>query len=172
MRFFSKLSQRERTFFYITAVIITLFLVDSFIFNGMITRINELDNKIMALKNELSENKIILSYKDKINKGSKTFGKYLVKEVRPDLELSKSVNTLTIQSGLVNPEFKPIQSKDTSKYLIEINAEGKMKDVVNFLYNLNMIQSLLKVERIDLSPKAAKSETLRINVLISKAVVQ
>jgi hypothetical protein len=40
------------------------------------------------------------------------------------------------------------------------------------MYNLNTVQSLLKVEKIDLSPKAAKSETLKIYILISKAVVQ
>lgn len=161
-------------FFYIATVIIILFLVDSFIFSGMIARISELDNKMRSLKDEVSENKMILSYKDKINKAGEIYGKYLVKESRPDLELPKIVNTLAIQSELINPELKPMQSKDkdSGKYFIEINAEGTMKKVVNFMYNLNMGNSLLRVERIDLSPKAAKSETLKITILISKTVVQ
>lgn len=172
MKFISKLSQRERMFFYITAVIITLFLVDRFIFSMMLGQINQLDERINVLKSELIENKNILSSKDNIKKENELYGKYLVKEERPDLELSKIINTLAIQSELINSELKPLQSKDTNKYQVELNAEGKMKNVINFMYNLNTVQSLLRVEKIDLSPKAAKSETLKINILISKSVMQ
>ncbi len=172
MKFISKLSQRERMYFYITAVIITLFLVDRFIFGMMLGQINQLDERIATLKSELDENKKVISLRDNISKESELYGKYLIKEENPDRELPKIINTLAIQAKLVNSELKPIVSKDTTRYLVELNAEGTMKDVVNFMYNLNTVQSLLKVEKIDLSPKTAKSEILKIYILISKAVVQ
>ena len=172
MKFISKLSQRERMYFYITAVIITLFLVDRFIFGMMLGQINQLDERISTLKDELANDKKIISSKDNINKESELYGKYLAKEENPDRELPKIINTLAIQSKLVNSELKPILSKDTTRYLVELNAEGTMKAVVSFVYNRNTVQSLLKVEKIDLSPKTAKSETLKMYILISKAVVQ
>jgi hypothetical protein len=159
-------------YFYITAVIITLFLVDRFIFGMMLGQINQLDERIATLKSELDENKKVISLRDNISKESELYGKYLIKEENPDRELPKIINTLAIQAKLVNSELKPIVSKDTTRYLVELNAEGTMKDVVNFMYNLNTVQSLLKVEKIDLSPKTAKSEILKIYILISKAVVQ
>ena len=159
-------------YFYITAVIITLFLVDRFIFGMMLGQINQLDERISTLKDELANDKKIISSKDNINKESELYGKYLAKEENPDRELPKIINTLAIQSELINSELKPIPSKDGNRYLVELNAEGKMKNIVSFMYNLNMGHSLLKVEKIDLSPKAAKSETLKIYILISKAVVQ
>ena len=171
MKFISKLSQRERMYFYITAVIITLFLVDRFIFSMMLGQINQLDERINVLKNELTDNKMILSYKDKINKESEIYEKYLAKEDDPALELQKIVSTLADQSELASPEYKPGALKD-NKYTVLLSAGGTMKKVVNFMYNLNTVQSLLKVEKIDLSPKTAKSETLKIYILISKAVVQ
>jgi len=171
MKFISKLSQRERMYFYITAVIITLFLVDRFIFSMMLGQINQLDERINVLKNELTDNKMILSYKDKINKESEIYGKYLAKEDNPNLELQKTVSKLANQSELASPEYKPGALKD-KKYTVLLSAEGTMKKVVNFMYHLNTVQSLLKVEKIDLSPKTAKSETLKIYILISKAVVQ
>ena len=171
MKFISKLSQRERMYFYITAVIITLFLVDRFIFSMMLGQINQLDERINVLKNELTDNKMILSYKDKINKESEIYEKYLAKEDDPALELQKIVSTLADQSELASPEYKPGTLKD-NKYTVLLSAGGTMKKVVNFMYNLNTVQSLLKVEKIDLSPKTAKSETLKIYILISKAVVQ
>jgi len=172
MKFISKLSQRERMYFYITAVIITLFLVDRFILSTMRGQINQLDERISTLKSELVDNKKVISLRDNIGKESELYGKYLMPEDNPDRELPKIINTLAIQSKLVNSELKPIASKDTTRYLVELNAEGTMKDVVNFMYHLNTVQSLLKVEKVDLSPKTPKSETLKIYILISKAVVK
>ncbi|MEW6025703.1 MAG: hypothetical protein AB1599_00200 [Planctomycetota bacterium] len=174
MKFFSKLSSRERMFVYITALIIILFVVDKFIFSGMVARIDKLDERIEALTAELSDNKNIIAGKDKISRENEIYGKYLVKEPRPDMELSKVVDTLAIQSELGKPELKPVKVKETeaNRFLIEVNAEGTMKNVINFMYNLNASSSLLKVERIDLSPRAAKSDKLKINILISKTVVQ
>ena len=159
-------------YFYITAVIITLFLVDRFIFGMMLGQINQLDERIYTIKNELDDNKKVISLRDNISKESELYGKYLVKEPSPERELPKIINTLAIQSKLVNAELKPIVSRDTTRYLVELNAEGTMRDVVNFMYNLNMVPALLKVEKIDLSPRTVKSETLKIYILISKAVIQ
>ena len=172
MKFISKLSHRERMYFYITAVIITLFLVDRFIFGMMLGQIAKLDEQIYTFKNELDDNKRVISSKNIITKESELYGRYLAKEENPERELPKIINALTIQSNLINSELKPIQSKDSNKFLVELNAEGTMKDVVSFMYNLNTVQSLLKVEKIDISPRAVKSETLKIYILISKAVVK
>src|SRR3989339_37041 len=169
MQFISKLSHRERMYFYITAVIITLFLVDRFIFGMMLGQIAKLDEQIYTFKNELDDNKRVISSKNIITKESELYGRYLAKEENPERELPKIINALTIQSNLINSELKPIQSKDSNKFLVELNAEGTMKDVVSFMYNLNTVQSLLKVEKIDISPRAVKSETLKIYILISKA---
>jgi hypothetical protein len=158
-------------FFYIIAMIVTLFLIDHFIFSVMIDKINQLDEKIRTFKGELIENKIILAYKDKINKEREIYGKYLAKEDNPSLELQKTVSMLANQAGLAAPEYKAITLRD-NKYGVEVSAEGKMRDVVNFMYNLNTVQSLLKVEKIELSPRAAKLETLKVNILISKSVLQ
>ena len=172
MKFISKLSHRERMYFYITAVIITLFLVDRFIFGMMLGQIAKLDEQIYTFKNELDDNKRVISSKNIITKESELYGRYLAKEENPERELPKIINALTIQSKLVNAELKPIVSRDTTRYLVELNAEGTMRDVVNFMYNLNMVPALLKVEKIDISPRAVKSETLKIYILISKAVVK
>lgn len=171
MKFISKLSQRERVFLYIIAAIIAVLLIDRFIFSAMQSQINSLDEKISFLKGELKENKIILSYKDKINKEREIYSKYLAKEDNPGLELQKTLSVLVSQAELIAPEYKTVTLKD-SRYAVELSAEGTMKHVVNFIYNLNMVQSLIKVEKIDLAPKTAKSEMLKINTLISKTVVR
>lgn len=171
MKFISKLSQRERLLFYISVVIVTLFLVDHFIFNQMIVKIKEIDNQIETLKDELTEYKGILSYKEKIIEEKKIYGKYFEKDENPALKLQKTLDTLCIQADLTSPELKLIPSRDTSKYTIELRAEGKMKNLVNFMYNLNIIDSLLKVEKINLVPKAAKSETLTIYIQVSITII-
>jgi len=174
MNFLSKLSNRERLFVYIIAISALLLLVDKFIFGVMLDEIKKIEVEIDSVRTELNKDMGFLSCKDTIIKGTETYSKYLEKEESPQVEqkeLEKLMDTLAIQSGLTINEKKPVSSKDANKYVVELKAEGKMKSLVAFLYNLSLVQSLLKVEKMDLSPKAPKSEILTIYLIISKTII-
>jgi hypothetical protein len=166
-----KVSRRERLFLYVSAIIIIIFLVDRFIFGIMFDEIGAIETKINLARTELNEDVVLLSYKDKIIKESETYSKYLEKEESPGVKLQELMNSLAIQSELVTNEIKPVSSKDANKYTVELKAEGKMKNLVAFLYNLSLAQSLLKVDKMDLAPKAPKAEILNIYLIISKTVI-
>jgi hypothetical protein len=150
---------------------ILLLAVDKFIFGVMLQEITKIETKINDINTELKEDIRLLSYKDKIAKETEIYGKYLEKEESPDSKLQESVNTLAIESELTINELKPVSSKDTSKYSMELGAEGKMKNLVTFLYRLSLAQSLLKVEKMDLAPKTPKSEILKIYLVVSKTII-
>lgn len=171
MKFISKLSRRERLFLYISAIIVLLFLVDKFVFEMMLQKINSIESTVDSTRTGLNEDIRLLSYKDKIIKETEIYSKYLEKEESPEVKLQELMNTLAIQSELTINEIKPVSSKDANKYLIELKAEGKMKNLVAFLYNLSLVQSLLKVEKMDLGPKTPKSEILNIYLIISKTII-
>lgn len=171
MKFLSKLSRRERLFLYISVTIVLLFLVDKFIFGMMWDEIKKKQSEIDSVRSEINEDMMFLSSKDKILKETEIYSKYLEKEESPQVQLEKLMNTLTIQSELTTNEIKPVLSKDANKYIVELKAEGKMKNLVGFLDNLRLVQSCLKVEKMDLSPKAPKSEVLRIYLIISKTII-
>jgi len=171
MNFLSKISHRERLFLYIIAIGALLLLVDKFIFGVMLDEIKKIEIEIDSARIELNKDIGFLSCKDAIIKETETYSKYLEKEESPEVELQKSMNTLGIQSGLTINGIKPVSSKDANKYIVELKAEGKMKSLVDFLYNLSLVQSLLKVEKMDLSPKAPKSEILTIYLIISKTII-
>lgn len=171
MKFISKLSRRERLFLYISTIIVILFLVDKFIFETMLQKIHTIETEVESTRTGLNEDIVLLSYKDTIIKKTETYSKYLEKEESPEVKLQELMNTLAIQSELTINEIKPVSSRDANKYLIELKAEGKMKNLVAFLYHLSLIQSLLKVEKMDLGPKTPKSEILNIYLIISKAII-
>ena len=171
MKFISKLSRRERLFLYISIIIVLLFLVDKFIFETMLQKIYIIETEVESTRTGLNEDIVLLSYKDKIIKETEMYSKYLEKEESPQVELEKLMNTLAIQAKLTTNEIKPVSSKDANKYIVELKAEGNMKSLVEFLYNLSLVQSLLKVEKMDLGPKTPKSEILNIYLIISKAII-
>ncbi|MFH1230107.1 MAG: hypothetical protein V1709_01280 [Planctomycetota bacterium] len=171
MKFISKLSRRERLFLYISAIIVLLFLVDKFIIGVMWDEIKKKDTEINLVCTGLNEDMVLLSYKDKIIKETETYSKYLEKEESPQVQLEKLMNTLAIQAELTTNEIKPVSSKDANKYIVELKAEGKMKWLVAFLYNLSLKESFLKVEKMDLGPKTPKSEILNIYLIISKTII-
>lgn len=174
MKFISKLSRRERLFFYVSVIAVLLFLLDRFIFSVMLEEIKKIDSDINAMQTELSGDIGILSYQEKITKETEIYGEYLEKEESPEVinrKLQEKVNELASGAGLTVNELKPVSSKDTTKCSVELRVEGEMKNLVNFMYNLNAVSSLLKVEKIDLTPKTIKSAILNIYLTISKTVI-
>jgi hypothetical protein len=173
MKFIPKLSNREKFLLYISLTAITLLLVDKFIFSRMLSEIKKIESETSVKYQELEENIQILSRQERINRESELYGNYLVKEESPDTKFREMVNILAIGAELIVREIKFLtpKEKDITKYTIDLVAEGKMRCLVNFLYNFNNVTSLIKVEKMDLTPTAPKSESLGIHLVISKTII-
>ena len=171
MNFLSKISHRERFFLYIIAIGALLLLVDQYILGVMVDEIKKIKTEVDSVRIELNKDVGFLSCKDTITKETETYSKYLEKEESPQVELQKLMNTLGVQSSLTINEIKPVSTKDANKYVVELKAEGETESLITFLYNLSLVHSLLKAEKMDLGPKTPKSKILTIYLIISKTTI-
>jgi hypothetical protein len=57
------------------------------------------------------------------------------------------------------------------KYEVELEIEGEMEQVVNFLYQLNNSPQLLRAEKVALNPKDRDSTTVRAKLNVTKVVM-
>ncbi len=57
------------------------------------------------------------------------------------------------------------------EYTIEIETEGQMESLVNFLHQLNASAQLLRVEKLRLNQTKAGSTVLKGSMLITKVIV-
>jgi hypothetical protein len=68
-------------------------------------------------------------------------------------------------------DLKPAGLKTTGgskRYLINLNCEAQMEQVVEFLYNVENSDKLLTVERYQITPKSKESKVAKCNIAISK----
>jgi len=172
MKLISRLSDRERLFFLLTLSIIVVFLVYNFLLNPLSQQIDELDTSIITIRTELGDSMAVMQSEKKINKEREIYIKYLEKEEAPEVKLQGTINMLAVQSGLTINEIKPVRSVDKTKTFVELVAEGKIEGLVQFLYNLGIVQSLLKVEKVDLVAKAPKSDIIKMSVVVSRTIVE
>jgi hypothetical protein len=172
MKLISKLSDRERLLFYFSVAGVIIFLVYNFIFSVLNAQIEEMDVTITGLRADLQEFAQVMQSKEKINKEFDIYAKYREKDEVGEVKLQGLVNTLAVQSELNVNELKPVVSKDPAKRNIELVAEGKITGLVNLLYSMQIVQSMLKVEKMDIAVKGPKTDAVKVSLVISKTTVE
>jgi len=127
MKFISKLSGSERTFFFIFTVVIVLFLLDRFAFEAIRTQIEDTDSQISGMRTDLVEFNRVLQNKDKIEKEFELYGPYMRQEESPELKLQQTLNTLAIQAEMAVTELKPVPTREKGRIVTELVTDGKNK---------------------------------------------
>lgn len=177
MIFLKKLSKKERTFLYLVIAVIGLALLDHFLLKPSLKRLNDLENKIMIVKKDLVQDKMILRRKDEIHK---EYQKYLSeypsffeppKERSPEMsELFKEIDTLVKKAKITVLSLKETREKE--KFRVTLECEGKNTEITHFLYEVSKSYLPLRIEKVDLSPKPrSKTDEIKCYMTISKMVI-
>ena len=179
MKFIDKLSARERMFFYLTLTVVGLFLAYRFVITPMLAKISELKDQERQLKEDIESDRIYIMHEKDINIKYDKYSEYLKS---PQADAEKMGNLLKIVSGLASNWNLPIlnskpniEEKDNVKYyVVRLESEGKMSQIVNFLYELNTKKSLIYIEKIELSPikTLGKEDILRAAIVIYEIFIQ
>jgi len=103
---------------------------------------------------------------------------YVSKSGSDEEEVAKilgEIETLARQTAINLVDMKPQTTREIDfykQYLIEVEAEGEMKDLVNFLHQLNISSQLLRAEKLRLSLPKKDSTVIKSSMLISKVLVK
>jgi|GEM_PF-6652970 len=175
------MSSRERTLFYVTLITVGFFLIMRFIISPMRDKLSTLNSQIEQSKQEIDNDKTVLSREKAINDKYEKYKEYF-REPKSDADmlgdLIKTVTELANNWSLVIVSNKPaIEEKDnkgvkTKYYVVSMETEGKMNQLVNFLYELNTKKRIIYIEKIELSPKVKRSDTLRASITIYETFIQ
>ncbi|RKY28258.1 MAG: hypothetical protein DRP61_02140 [Candidatus Omnitrophota bacterium] len=175
--FFSKLSKRERLIFYLTIFFVFLFLVDKLVIEPLLSKMKtqeeEIKEKRMLIKKDLH----ILSIKDRILEESKKYEKFFSKTKSLDEEVTlilKEIESLANKSSVYLIFIRPGEVREEGSFkelLINLNCEGEMSQIVDFLYSIENSPKLLTIERYVISPKSEGSSLAQCRMIISKIVI-
>ncbi|MCM8787282.1 MAG: hypothetical protein NC935_04425 [Candidatus Omnitrophica bacterium] len=168
------LSKRERTFLYIAVVIVGFSIADRLIVGPVFSKIFALNDEIKKTELSIKNNLRILAQKDKILAESSKYNLFLTSSKTDEEEIAlflKETENIANKASIYLVDLKPTTSSQEglmTKYFVNLNCEGQMEQILDFMYQIENSNSLMAIERYQISQKAKGSSVANANFVISK----
>ena len=175
--FISRLSQRERTILYATAMVVGLVLLDRLVLSPILSKINELNETISSHEEAIEQSMLIVTQEKRIKEESDQYISFLSQPKTEEKEVTaflKEVENLAKQSSVYLIDIKPSGKDvdgDAMRYFVKLNFEAQMEQVFNFFYGVTNFEKLIKIEDYQIKPKTEGSSVVTCTISISKAMV-
>ena len=159
------------------AAVLCLVFLDNLVIKPVNARINGLNAEIKASEARLSRYLRSMNRKDDVLKEYQKYAKYVKKGGSDEEETAKilgEIETLARKSNLTLADMKPRVPHTIGfykEYTVEIEVEGGMDSIMNFLYHLNSSTQLLRVERVRLYPKKKGLSVIKGSILVTKILI-
>ena len=160
--------------FYIAAFIISLTVLDRLIISPISDRIVMLDKEIEDKQVKVKKSIRILNYKDKIEADKAKYRPYMHIARSDEEEMTavfKEVENLAQKTSIYLIDMKPgdiLELGGSKKYLVNLNCEAQMEQIVDFMYDVESSERLLTIEKFQIAPKSKESSVARCRITVSK----
>lgn len=175
--FWEKLSKKEKFGLSIAMTFLTAALLDRFIISPIKNRFRQINQKIEISEKKLGSALRNLKQKEFITAEYQKYIDYVKKSGSDEEEVAKvlaEIEALARKSSVYLVNTKPQKPREVDfykEYAVEIETEGDMPSLINFLHQLNTSPLLLRADKLRLSPKARESTVLKASMLITKVLV-
>ena len=176
-KFLSRLSKRERMVFFGAISFVSLMLLDRLVISPVFSKISELNEQIQEKESDIKKNLRILAYKDRILQETKKYASFLASaksEEEEMVSLLKEIEGLASESSVYLIDMKPAGLKDSGssgRYVINLNCEAQMEQIVSFMYAVENSNKLLSIEKYRISPKSNESSVAKCSMSIYKIIM-
>jgi chorismate mutase len=175
--FLGHLSKKDRIFFYIAVLVVSLLILDRAIISPVFSKIISLNKEIQDKQANIKKNLRILAQKDKILTQGAKYSSFLGDSKLTDDEqvtqVLKELESLASKSSVYLVDMKPAgikESGSSKKIFINLNCEAQMEQLVDFMYNMENSDSLIFIEKYQLTPKSKESSVAKCSISVNKVV--
>lgn len=175
--FLSHLSKREKLIFYSAVFFVSLTLIDRLVVSPISGKLKSLDDEIKEKHQAIAQALRILSQKEKIAAASAQVGAYKTDPKSDEAEMTsllKEIESMANKSSVYLIDLKPAGFKGSGlskRYLINLNCEAQMEQLVDFMYTIENSNRLLTIEKYQISPKSKESTVAKCSLSLSKLSV-
>lgn len=175
--FLDKLSKREKIGAYLSAAFLLAVFLDNLVIKPISARVKVLNMEIKTSEAQLSRYLRNLNRKDEVLKEYQKYIKYVKNGGSDEEETAKilgEIEALARKSSLTLADMKPRTPRAIGfykEYTVEIEVEGSMDSITNFLYQLNTSSQLLRTEKVRLYPKKKGSSAIKGLILVTKILI-
>ena len=158
------------------AVILAIFGYN-FIIEPQVSKLNELDKKIIAKESELEKKNRIISGKDFIARQYDNYISYIKQAGSDEKEEAfflQEVENIAKDFQVYIADIKPVGLKESEhykEYTVEIKIDTDMSSFIKFIYGLQSSSNLIRINGLKLSAKNASGRILKVSLQISKILL-
>jgi len=175
--FYSRLSKREKTIFYITVVVVFLLLFVKLLIEPFIDKMRSQREEIANKRKLIELDLRLLAAEDIITQEMKKYENYFSQAgsaeeeiIYIQQEIQSIADRLGVYIGYIRSS-ETLQQGFFTIYYIMVNCEGEMPGIVEFMYELENSTKLLSVEKYSITPKSETSSVAQCRMTISKTVI-
>jgi len=168
-----KLNNKEKTLATLVGLVLAIFLLKAFVFGPIFEKITTYNQEIeqskmairkfMALEHNRSE---ILKAQKQIEGYSSLKGSDEDKTAMVMSKVEAEARKAKLQVSDMSPGGSSKTKGGAVIYSIQLRAEGKLDDILNFLSGIEKASTLLQVAKLTLSNKDEISDVLKLEVIV------
>ncbi|MCX5702233.1 MAG: type 4a pilus biogenesis protein PilO [Candidatus Omnitrophica bacterium] len=170
----TRLNKKQKRIFYIAVLLVSLLLLERLIIYPIYYKIKTFNKEIQEAESEIKKNLHIISQKDKISQEKDKYYSFLSKSTSEEEEITsilKEIEELANKASIYVEDMKPAGTKvidSNKKYMITLNCEAQMEQLIDFMYNIENSSKLFSIEKYEINPKARDSSVAKCSMSISK----
>ena len=175
--FIFKLSKREKYIAYIAFALVIYVFFDRVVLRPVMVRQGNLNKEIQEQEQRLEKSIRILQQEELIKSEYKQSSQNLKQNVSDEEAISEmlsSVEKIANATSVTIVDMKPFSAEDLEFYKrikIKIEAEAKIEQLADFIYQLEISPKLLRVTQISLTSKKQESSILKINLTVTGILI-
>jgi len=175
--FISRLSKREKTVLYVSAVIVLLAVVDRAVLHPIIHNMKSFEEEIRKTEYDMTKNLKILQQRRRIEEEEKRYSSFAVRAHSVEeatATLLREIENLASVSSVHLIDLKPAgvtSEAEVQKFLINVNCEAAMEKLISFMYSVENSDILMQIGAFTISPKSKASGVKRCELLVYKIAI-
>jgi len=172
--FIGQLSSRERKIFYITLFVLLIFFLDRMVISPITARLDTLNKEISEKQSAINRYLLIIAQKDKIKQQINKLSVFLESLKSSSDEVTsilKEIERLANKSAVYLVDMKPAglrQEGPFKKYIVNLNCEAQMEQLVEFMYSIESSHRLLTIEKYEITPKSKETGVAVCTLTVAK----
>lgn len=177
MTIFPNLTKGEKKLFFLTLILIFIWVAHSFVIRPIVTKWKELDDRVSMTGLKLEKSQKIISKREKIQGEYKTYASPIKMVGSEEEEMAKFLTEIESLAGsssvrIIDIKPRPIKKVEFyKKYLVELEGEGNINQMSKFIYDMQNSPHLLKIDDFAMGTKGAGTNLLKCHILVSKILI-
>ncbi|MCX5681511.1 MAG: GspMb/PilO family protein [Candidatus Omnitrophica bacterium] len=171
------LSAREKTIFVACLGVVTFYLAYHFGYQNLQDETSSQKEQILRSSKDLKTYTKIVRGEKTIEAKLKEYTNILKQKGSDEAEMTKVLSDIEAVAGkvnikIINMEPEKIKKGDLSNYFsIDVQTEGPMKKICEFLYALESKPNRFRIDEIRIEKYAMRADSLKCQLVVSRFLI-